>query len=278
MGNPRRRSAISRTMAIAVAIVLMPFLISFSAPDVRAAPPTLRIVSPSDGAVIGNGSPVSVVFAATDFNLTEPGTGGPGPNEGHVQVFVDDLLFALASDPTVRLSLPSGPHNIRLRLVADNGTGLSPEVTATVGVTTTRGPASGSPGIAITYPENGAERGPDSAVSFQLSNFTLVPPGGAAGVPNEGHIEVLLDDALYQVLTDHEPVHFSDLHSGDHRVTLRLVDNAGRPLTPDVSASVQFRVLGGGGIDFSVPLAVANGILAAIVIITLYYPIQRKKA
>jgi hypothetical protein len=277
MGNPRERSAISRPWAIAVTAALMLLLIS-SAPDVRAAPPTLRILSPIDGAVIGNGSPVSVVFATTDFNLTEPGTGGPGPNEGHVQVFVDGFLFALASEPTVRLSLPSGPHSIRLRLVIDDGSGLSPEVNATVGVTVTRGPAGGAPGIAITSPANGAERGSDSAVSFQLSNFTLVPPGGAAGVPNEGHIEVLLNDALYQVLTDHEPVHFSDLHGGDHRVTLRLVDNAGRPLTPDVSANVRFRVLGSGGIDFAVPLAVANGILAAIVIVTLYYPLPRKKA
>lgn len=272
MGNLGGQPANPRALAFLIAAGLILLAIGLPAPVVRAAPPTLQIVSPSEGAVIGNASPVAIVFAATEFNLTEPGTAPPGPNQGHVQVFVNDALVGLAFEPTIVLPLPPGVHTIRLRLVDDNGTGLSPEVTDSVRVTATRGPAGGTPGVLILHPANGTEQGRDSAVSFQLRDFALVPPGGPAGVPNEGHVLVLLDDVPYQILTKFRPVLFSDVHDGWHRVTLRLVDNAGQPLSPDVSATVHFRVVSSGGIDFTIPLLSVNGVLAAIVILALYYP------
>lgn len=268
----------SRARAVILATGLAVVLVGLSAPQVRAAPPTLEIVSPGDGAVIGSGTPVPLVLATTDFNLTEPGAGGADPNAGHVQIYVDDTLFALTSDPAVMLPLSSGMHGIRVRLVRDDGSGLSPEVTDSVSVMVTRGPAGTMPDIEITHPANGAERGPDSTVAFRLSNFALVRPGGPAGVPNEGHVEVLLDGAPYQIVTAYEPVRFSDMHAGTHTVTLRLADNVGNPLDPEVSATVQFRVVAGGEFDVTIPLTLLNGVLAAAAIAALYYPIPRKKA
>ena len=255
----------------------MLLLLGMSAPGVRAAGPTLTILSPANGAVIGNGTPVSIVFLTANFNLTEPGTGGPGPNEGHVEVYVDGILYKITAEETVVLSLPSGPHDLRLRLVTDNGTGLNPDVSQSVTVMMTQGPADGAPGITITYPADGAERGPDTAISFQLTNFALVPPGGPPNVPNEGHIEVYLDGKLYQELTVYEPAHFSDVPDGDRVATLRLVDNAHHPLNPDVSDTITFHVSASSVMDISPPLAVANLILGGIVIAALYYPIRRAK-
>jgi len=251
--------------------------ITMPSPEVRAAgPPTILIVSPANNAVIGNGLPITVVFNTTNFNLTDPGTAGGDPNAGHVEVFVDSALFEVTSDATVVLSLSSGTHALRLRLVDDNGTGFTPDVSASVTVISTTGPAVGVPAITITYPLEGQSRGPDTAVSFRLANFSLVPPGGAPNVPNEGHIEIYLDATFYQELSVYEPTHFSDLSEGDHIATLRLVDNAHNPLTPDVSASVHFHVRAPGIFDISPELALINGILAGVVILVLFYPLRRK--
>lgn len=276
--NPRSSHAKNRVAAVLVLAVVASFLLmALPAPGVRAQGPTLAILSPANDAIVGNGSPVALVFRASDFNLTEPGTGGPGLNEGHAEVLVDGALYAVTAEETVLLTLPSGTHDIQVRLVADDGTGLDPEVTDSVTVTTTRGPAGGPPTIAITYPADRQERGPDTAVSFRFANFTLVPPGGPPGVPHEGHIEVRLDGRLYQYLTVYKPVFFSDLSNGEHTVTLRLVDNAHNPLSPDVIDSVIFRVTRGLAYDVSPWLAIANAILAGAVIVVLFYPIQRRK-
>src|SRR5207247_9983016 len=68
-------------------------------PNARAAPgPTLSIVSPANNAIVGNGSPVAIVFAVTNFNLTEPDAGPSTPDSGHAAVFVDGG-FAQPSAP-----------------------------------------------------------------------------------------------------------------------------------------------------------------------------------
>src|SRR5213593_702952 len=237
-----------------------------------APPPTLSIVSPISNAVIGNGTPVVVVFAVTDFNLTDPGNGTSSPDSGPVDVFVDGELTSRASVNTIVLALPSGPHAIRLQLVTDNGSALNPDVTASVAVMVTLGPAGGTPGLSIFFPREGALVGTDSTISFRVTNFVVVAPGGPAGVPNEGHVRVLLDGAYYADLTDVAPLHLN-LKDGPHNVTLRLVDNAGGPLNPDVRVSLQITVQALAGrvtpFDATPFLALANlliglGILAAI--------------
>src|SRR5256712_6809744 len=123
----------------------------------RGAPvPTRSIVSPTPNAVMGNGTPVAVVFAVTNFNLTEPGNGTSSPNSGHVDVFVDGALTAKASVNTIVLALPSGPHTIRLRLVTDNGSAPHPNITASVAGMATRGPPRGTPGPSIVFPRPSA--------------------------------------------------------------------------------------------------------------------------
>jgi len=262
-----------RILAFVLATVGMIIVSGIAASNGRAAPPpTLSIVSPSPNAVIGNGTPVVVVFAVTNFNLTDPGNGTSSPDSGHVDVFVDGGLTAKASVNTIVLALPSGPHTIRLQLVTDNGAALNPDVTASVAVMVTQGPAGGTPGLSIFFPREGALVGTDSTISFRTTNFVLVAPGGPAGVPNEGHVRVLLDGASYAELTDVAPLHLN-LKDGPHTITLRLVGNDGRPLSPDVMVSLHLQVQALAGrvtpFDATPYLALANlliglGILAAI--------------
>src|SRR2546426_11508762 len=142
-----------RTVVFVLIGVLVVLALAASAPSVRAAGPTLTIVSPADHAVIGNGSSVPVIYVVSDFNLTPPGTGGPSPTEGHVDVYVDGVLTMAGSEETTGLSLASGTYTILLRLVSDNGTALTPDVTSSISVTVTQGPAVGTPRIEISYVE-----------------------------------------------------------------------------------------------------------------------------
>ena len=260
----------------ALAILLLVLVLGTAPPTVRAAGPTLTIVAPAEGAVIGNGTPVSVVFVTSGFNLTEPGMGGGNSTEGHVEVFVDDALVTLASRPTVDLPLPSGTHGIRLRLVSDNGTGLTPEVSASVAVTVTQGPAVGTPRIEITYveiayPDPGVVLDDDVTISFRVTDFALVPPGRGTRVPNEGHVVVVLDGTIYRTLTSYGQIPFSDLPDGLHTVTLRLADDAGQSLTPDVSDTVTFRTQREAVVDINPYLSIAQIVLGLAILGVLFY-------
>ncbi len=270
VGVGRRASVLALAAALAfVAIVA-------SSPGARAASPSLTILSPADHAVIGNGTPVIVVFVVSEFNLTAPGTGGSGPtpNRGAVEVHVDGRLTRVVDEETVSLPLPSGTYNITLRLVLANGTYLTPDVRASVAVVVTQGPAVGTPRIEIgyveiTYPTPGVVLNDDVTVSFRVTDFALVPPTSATSVPNEGHVAVFVDRVYIRSVTAFEPVPFSDLADGAHTITLQLVDNLGRPLTPDVSASTTITIVSNPVGDVPRYLLYAEFILAFAIAIVL---------
>ena len=266
-----------RTPAFVLAGVLIVLVLGLSVPGVQAAAPSLRIRSPLNNAVIGNGTPVLVIFAVTDFNLTAPGTGGgPNPNEGHVDVYVDGAWTMVASRETIELPLPSGTHDILLRLVSDNGTALMPDVSAQITVTVTQGPAVGTPRITITYveiayPDPRIVLDDDVTISFRISDFALVPPGRGSHVPNEGHIAVFLDGVYNKAVTTFEPVPFSDLTDGDHVFTFRLVDDAGQPLNPEASSTITLRIQASSVVDINPYLIDGQIVLAIAIVIVLYY-------
>src|SRR2546430_2869391 len=134
--EPSGRTTFSMRAAVLVLVcALLALVLGLSAPGVRAAVPTLTIVSPADHAVIGNGTPVSVIFVVSDFNLAPPGTGGPSPTQGHVAVYVDGVLTMATSQETIELPLASGTYTILLRLVSHNGTPLDPDRRASISVT-----------------------------------------------------------------------------------------------------------------------------------------------
>jgi len=267
-----------RALVFVLAGALVALVLGLSAPGVRAAGPTLTIVSPADHAVIGNGTPVPVIFVVSDFNLTPPGTGGPGSSatEGHVNVYVDGVLSVTTSHQTIMLPLASGNYTILLRLVTDNGTDLSPDVASSISVTVTQGPAVGTPRIEISnveimYPTPGLVLGRDVIVSFRITDFALVSPGRGESVPNEGHVAVFLDGVYYMSVMAFRPIPFSDLVDGEHTVMIRLVDDAGRALTPDASDSVTFRIQFAAIIDINPYLTLSQIVLAGAIFVVLFF-------
>src|SRR3989442_15145270 len=111
----------ARTLAFLLGTVGMLIVSGIAAPNVRAAPaPTLSIVSPSPNAVIGNGGPVVLVFAVTNFNLTDPGGGTSSPHSGHGNVFADDEGTSPASGNAIALALPPRPPTLPVQPGMDN--------------------------------------------------------------------------------------------------------------------------------------------------------------
>src|SRR5438093_5444339 len=271
-----------RALVFVLAGALVALVLGLSAPGVQAAAPTLRILSPANNAITGNGTPVAVIFAVTDFNLTAPGTGGaPNPNEGHADVYLDGVLTMAVSQETIVLPLPSGTYTILLRLVSDNGTALSPDVTSSISVTVTQGPAVGTPRIEIsyveiTYPTPGLVLGRDVTISFRIMDFALVPPGRGESVPNEGHVAVFLDGVYYMSVMAFRPIPFSDLVDGEHTVMIRLVDDAGRALTPDASDSVTIRIQFAAIIDINSYLTLSQLVLASAIFVVLFFRRPRR--
>jgi len=230
-----------------VAIALLLLLGALITPGVRAPPPTLTILSPAYGAVIGDGADVIVQFAVADFTLVQPGRVGQTDNatEGHLAVFVDGVFVRTVTrvEPIV-LPLASGSHQILLRLRGNDGVPLVPDVSASVDVTVTRGPAAGPPGVEILHPPYDLRTGHDVYLDTRVTNFTLVAAEGRPNAPNEGHLVVLLNGAYYTEVSGTEPAFLVDLPDGYNTFTVRLVNNDGTPLTPDVTASTRVFIKG----------------------------------
>ena len=273
-----RTPACVRAATVTLLLITVSVAAASASPGVRAASPSLRILAPADNAVIGNGTPVTIVFVVSEFNLTKPGPGStvPTPGEGYVNAYVNGNLTASVDQETLVLPLPSGIYDIALQLVLANGTFLNPDVRSSITVTVTQGPAVGTPSIEvsfveITFPTPAVVLNDDVTISFRITDFVLVAPGHAGSVPNEGHVAVYLDGTYYESVTRFEPVFFSDLADGYHNVTLRLVDDSGQPLTPDASASVTFRIQSSPVVDITPYLLDAQVVLAVGIVVVLFY-------
>ena len=265
--------------ALFAMILVGTLVLPMASQTARAAAPSLTILSPADGSVIANGSSVVVLFAVSDFSLVQPGRVGqvPTSNEGHVNAYVDSQYVRLLTQvEPFALSLSSGPHTIRLQLVADNGTALNPDVSASVSVVTTPGPSLGAPRIEIVAPAPLETTGHGIYLSLRITNFTLVEPRGQPNAPNEGHVQVLVRDNVVMELVQYEPILLVALPDGDVTIGARLVNNDNSVLNPDMSASVSIRVAASSSV--SLPLVFNGGIALLLAFILVVLVLRRRKA
>ncbi|HYT01201.1 MAG TPA: hypothetical protein VEO20_11130 [Thermoplasmata archaeon] len=270
---------VSRRASLVTLALLGLLVIAIASPPVAAASPTLTILSPSNDAVIGNGTPVVVAFAVSNFVLVQPGRVGRvvSPTEGHMDVYVDGSYSQMVTRVApISLPLESGPHAIRLQLVTSDGAPLSPDVNASVRITATHGPAVGNPGIRIVSPIPGQLTGHDVYFAVQLANFTWVDAHGQPNAPNEGHVQFFLGGTFQQEPRAYQDAFVVDMHDGNNTVTARLVNNDGTPLTPDVSATVTIFVKGApdprASEEFTAGVSVALALILAVLIV------RRRKA
>ncbi|TLZ92147.1 MAG: hypothetical protein E6J95_09995 [Methanobacteriota archaeon] len=252
---------------------------SFSASTAKAVAPALSILSPTDGTIVPGGNPVMVRFAISDFTMVQPGRAGQvgNPNEGHARAYLDGQVVRLVTDPEpFSLSLPSGPHTIRMQLFADNGTPLSPDVSASVRVIATQGPAAGVPEIKILSPTPLEATGHGIYVSYRISNFTLVKPHGQPNAPNEGHLQLLVEGIVVMEVVQYDPVLLVSLPDGDITIGARLVNNDGSEVTPSAAASVAIHVAASSAV--SLPLVSNGGIALLLAFILVVLILRRRQA
>jgi len=273
----RKLPRYSTTLAL---VALMSLLgVSLSSSTAIAAAPSLTIVSPADGAVIANGTPVLVDFRVSNFVFVQPGRVGQvgSPTEGHANVFLDaQYVRLLTTVEPFSLSLASGAHTVRIQLVADNGTSLSPDVSATVGVVATHGPGGGVPRITILSPTPLEATGHGTYVSYRIENFTLVEPRGQPNAPNEGHVQLLVLSHVVMEVTQHEPVLLVSLPEGDIDIAVRLVNNDNTALlNPEASSTVSIHVIASSSV--SLPLVSNGGIALLLAFILVVLILRRRK-
>ena len=274
------RGSDSHGRSCVLALTLMALLAaSFSASRAKAAAPTLSILSPTDGTIVPGGNPVMVRFAISDFTMVQPGRAGQvgNPNEGHARAYLDGQVVRLVTDPEpFSLSLPSGPHTIRMQLFADDGTPLSPDVSASVRVIATQGPAAGVPEIKILSPTPLEATGHGIYVSYRISNFTLVEPHGQPNAPNEGHLQLLVEGIVVMEVVQYDPVLLVSLPDGDITIGARLVNNDGSEVTPSAAASVAIHVAASSAV--SLPLVSNGGIALLLAFILVVLILRRRQA
>ena len=266
----------STTLAL---VALMSLLgVSLSSSTAIAAAPSLTIVSPADGAVIANGTPVLVDFRVSNFVFVQPGRLGQvgSPTEGHANVFLDaQYVRLLTTVEPFSLSLTSGAHTVRIQLVTDSGTPLNPDVSATVSVVATHGPGGGIPRIQILSPTPLEATGHGIYVSYRIENFTLVEPRGQPNAPNEGHVQLLVESHVVMELIQYEPVLLVSLPEGDITIEARLVNNDNTPLNPDASSSVPIHVVASSAV--SLPLVSNGGVALLLAFILVVLVLRRRK-
>ena len=266
----------STTLAL---VALMSLLgVSLSSSTAIAAAPSLTIVSPADGAVIANGTPVLVDFRVSNFVFVQPGRVGQvgSPNEGHASAFLDaQYVRLLTTVEPFSLSLTSGAHTVRIQLVTDNGTPLNPDVSASVRVVATHGPGGGIPRIQILSPTPLEATGHGIYVSYRIENFTLVEPRGQPNAPNEGHVQLLVESHVVMEVVQYEPVLLVSLPEGDITIEARLVNNDNTPLNPDASSSVPIHVVASSAV--SLPLVSNGGVALLLAFILVVLVLRRRK-
>ncbi|HWM53589.1 MAG TPA: hypothetical protein VNP71_10560 [Thermoplasmata archaeon] len=270
----RRRS----TMLALVALMSL-LGVSLSSSTAVAAAPSLTIVSPANGAVIANGTSVLVDFLVSNFAFVQPGRVGQigSPNEGHANVFLDTQYIRLltAVEP-FSLPVTSGAHTIRIQLVADNGTLLNPDVSASVGVVATHGPDEGAPRLKILSPTPLEATGHGIYVSYRIENFTLVEPRGQPNAPSEGHVQLLVGTDVVMEVIQYEPVLLVSLPEGDITIGARLVNNDDTVLAnPSASATVAIHVVASSSV--SLPLVSNGGIALLLAFILVVLILRRRK-
>jgi methionine-rich copper-binding protein CopC len=261
------------TAEFAAVALLGILLMTIASSPAAGAGPSLVILSPANDQVIGNGTPVVVNFAVSNFTLVQPGRVGQvvSPTEGHLDVYVDGMYAQLITRPVpISLTLVSGVHTIRLQLVASDGSPLVPDVFASVRVVASQGPAAGTPSIRIVSPAPGQLTGHDVYFAVRVTNFTLVDAVGQPNAPNEGHVQFLVEGAFQQEPRAYQDAFIVDMHDGNNTVIARLVNNDNTPLTPDVSASVTIRVkTAPDPIGSELATAAISLILASILIVLI---------
>lgn len=136
-------------------------------------------------------------------------------------ITTDEIAVNIDGDFTLRFYNPSGAGQVSIDDVIWTATGSNPNLTIV------------SP---TDYQEY--EPGDTPVITFNVTNFDLSTSAGAAD--GDGYIKYELDDNGATDYFSTDPIVLDNLEQGEHYITMRLVDNDGMDLNPEVMDDVYF--------------------------------------
>ncbi len=204
--------------------------------EIVAGQPTLALTSPADEAVLSPEG-FEVRYEVGGFLLNTASIGAPNQlGVGHAVVLVDDVTVATDGDGRVFVTgVSTGPHELQVELVNNDGSSLTPRVIEAVSVTVAE------PTLEFVSPtQGGVLLGPDITIEYTVTNFTL-DPININGTPEagRGHTHVYLD-GLYQGLDATGEFEVPGVTGCAHTARLELAQAGHAEL--GISAEVDFQV------------------------------------
>ena len=214
---------------------------SVAVEPLQGEPPAKIIVDPPLPGPLADGR-VVIQFHAENLHIL-PVFGatalGVSPRVGHVHVTVDGGPFgwaAASGEPVILDGLPPGPHKVLIELVNSNHRTLdlgAVSVTVPKSVRTetvaerlaeTEPPAR----IIVSPPADEPLSRGVVFIPYRTENLRIQPVFGSAGLavsPRVGHIEVTVDDALWQWEdASGVPVIIQGLSAGEHSILIQLMN------------------------------------------------------
>ena len=92
-----------------------------------SSPASLTVVQPKDGDVV-TGTTVHVVFDLENATITSATTTNIRPDEGHIHLYVDNVLVSMNYQPEDDITLTPGAHTLKGEFVASDHVPFSPRV------------------------------------------------------------------------------------------------------------------------------------------------------
>ena len=188
----------------------------------------VQIDSPLYGLSL-NTSSYEVGVSVNNFTLDPDAIGGTSvEGTGHYHLYVDGVYEVASGDSSAWLYQQGTGEHVIMAVLADNDhTELD-----TVDYVRISSPED-RPSIALTSPPVGEALPSSFAVAFNTENFTLSEDVGGTTVEGEGHVHVLID-GTYWTLGSSSPITVEGVSSGEHELSVMLVNNDHSELDPFV--------------------------------------------
>ena len=232
-GRRRRRTAL-------IPVLLGGLLLSGCPAGSVGAAPTLRIVSPEDGArLVGLVLPIEVEVTGGRLAPEKIGEAPDDPDRLELlwRLTVDSQVRGVGGGPLQLVDeLRPGVHNLEVELLdAETQSPLDPPVTDSISIDL----LASEPTVEIVAPEEGSFVSPAGfAVRLDIRGFSL--DGGAVGLTNQpgtGHAHLLVNDVIVAEVASRELI-TPALAEGEATLSVELVENDHSPLPMPATDSV----------------------------------------
>jgi hypothetical protein len=253
---------VRRLILFSLVVLALSAGLGSASPILAADNPSLKVVSPVDGANITT-TDIPVTVEVSNFKISAADVGMPDkPGEGHIHVMIDGMnmgvLFNFYTTPTFTLpgrGIKPGKHKLIFDLASNTHMDM-PDTAAEVNIDyeptnpqLEPAPAAnaGTPSVKILRPADGATAGPQVTLQVQPTNFT--PAQDLEGKPNlagYGHYHVFVDMSMEAVPSSSGMMNMAGMvlmpgsntfnvdlgawPAGKHTITIEIVQNDHTPI------------------------------------------------